>query len=173
MFKELETNRLYLKNISMEDASFILEEFSDDDINQYLYDEEPMTEQQEAVKLINFYTMPEPRKQHRWILVRKSDGVKMGTCGFHCWDRNKNKIEIGYDMKKAFWGNGYMQEAVDAILSFAKNELMVHKVYAQIYPENKKSISLVKRLGFLLSSETSEFEFRGKKYVHQIYTKNV
>ena len=83
MFKEIETERLWLKNISDEDIEFIFEQFSNDDINRYLYDAEPMKEVSEAQELIDFYTVSEPRNQHRWILVRKSDGVKLGTCGFH------------------------------------------------------------------------------------------
>ena len=83
MFKELETEWLWLKNICYEDVEFIFEQFSNDDINRYLYDAEPMKELFEAQELIDFYTVSEPRYQHRWILVRKSDGVKLGTCGFH------------------------------------------------------------------------------------------
>ncbi|WP_167958822.1 GNAT family N-acetyltransferase [Anaerosporobacter faecicola] len=170
-FKELETERLNLKNISTEDSAFILSEFSDDDINEYLFDEEPMTDLQEAMGLIEFYTVPEPREQHRWILVRKSDGQKIGTCGFHCWNRDKHVIEMGYDMKKAYWGNGYMQEAIKAILALAKDELEVHEVILHIYPENKKSVALATKFGFVKSDETIDYDFRGKTYVHSIYTR--
>ena len=92
MFKELETERLWLKNICYEDVEFIFEQFSNDDINRYLYDAEPMKELSEAQELIDFYTVSEKRNQHRWILVRKSDGVKLGTCGFHCWNLQQHKV---------------------------------------------------------------------------------
>ena len=77
MFKALETKRLWLKNIDYEDTEFILEQYSNSDINRYLYDAEPMKELSEAQELIDFYTVPEPRSQHRWILVRKLDGAKL------------------------------------------------------------------------------------------------
>lgn len=170
IFKELETKRLLLKNIAMDDADFILSQFSDNDVNEYLFDEEPMTDITEAIDLINFYICPEPRGQHRWILVRKSDGVRIGTCGFHCWDRKSNYIEIGYDMKKAFWGNGYMQEAVEAIIKLAKEKLMVHRIDAHIYYQNERSIALVSKLGFHFNGETEKLVFREKEYLHHIYT---
>lgn len=86
LFKELETDRLLLKNISKEDNTFILSQFSDNDVNTYLYDAEPIMDITEADDLINFYTQPESQGQNRWILIRKSDGTRMGTCGFHCFD---------------------------------------------------------------------------------------
>lgn len=77
--KELETDRLMLKNISSEDRIFIFNQFSNDKINRYLFDAEPLVNLQGADEIINFYIQPEPRSQHHWILVKKDDGVKIGT----------------------------------------------------------------------------------------------
>lgn len=170
-FKELETERLYLKNITIKDAEFLYEEFSNEEINRYLYDEEPMKNVQEATQMIHFFLTPEPRDHHRWVLVRKVDGAKIGTCGFHCWNEVKKQTEVGYEMKKEFWGNGYMQEALNAILAFARDELGIKKVDAHIYPENVNSSGLAKRVGFELSDDEVVYVFRGKKYVHHIYRK--
>jgi len=171
MFHALETDRLLLKNISLDDTGFIFSEFSDDDVNEFLYDEEPMTDEKEAVDLINFYTCPEPREQHRWILIRKSDHVKIGTCGFHCWDRVHSAIEIGYDMKKPYWGNGYMQEAVSAMIHFAKEDLKIKTLKAHIYEHNIRSMCLAEKQGFIFSGETIVYNFRGEEYLHKIYIK--
>lgn len=171
-FKELETERLYLKNITIQDAEFLFEEFSDDEITQYLFDAEPMKNVEDATKMIHFYLLPEPRDHHRWVLVRKEDGAKLGTCGFHCWKEAKRQTEVGYDMKPEFWGHGYMKEALRAILVFAHEELGINIVDAHIYPDNVNSSSLVKKLGFELSEEEVAYEYRGEKYMHQIYRKN-
>ena len=171
MFKELETERLWLKNICYEDVEFIFEQFSNDDINRYLYDAEPMKELSEAQELIDFYTVSEPRNQHRWILVRKSDGVKLGTCGFHCWNLQQHSIEIGYDLRKEYWGNGYMTEAMDAIIYFAEMVLGVESMDAHIAAQNEKSISLVKKLGFEFYGRTENYHFQGKDYLHYVFTR--
>lgn len=41
MFTDPETERLYLKNIGREDTDFFYAEFSNGDVNRYLYDAEP------------------------------------------------------------------------------------------------------------------------------------
>jgi len=51
---------------------------------------QPVADMEGAKEIIDFYLQPEPRAQHRWILVTKKGGVKIGTCGFHAWDQNNN-----------------------------------------------------------------------------------
>jgi len=69
LFKGLETDRLILKNISPEDNEFIYTLFSNDQLNKYLFDAEPLANIQEVNEIIGFYTQEEPREQHRWVLV--------------------------------------------------------------------------------------------------------
>jgi len=168
----METDRLLLKNIDNGDGEFIFSQFSDDDINKYLFDSEPLIDISGADEIIEFYLKPEPRPQHRWIIIRKADGVKMGTCGFHCWSIEDSKVEIGYDLKKEFWGNGYMYEALNGIIEFAKNSMDLKEINACIYTENRKSINLAEKLGFILAGSKYEV-FRGEKYLHRIYSLNL
>ncbi|BCN31092.1 GNAT family N-acetyltransferase [Anaeromicropila herbilytica] len=169
LFSDLETERLYLKNISNEDRDFIYNHFSDEVVCRYLYDEEPLTDIQGADDIINFYIQPEPRIQHRWILIRKSDGMKMGTCGYHCWNQNESTVEVGYDLKEEFWGYGYMQEALKEIITFAIDKMHIKEIIACVSIDNQKSIRLVENLGFVISGSYNEI-FRGKEYLHHRYS---
>lgn len=168
LFKDIETERLLLKNIGVDDREFIFSQFSDDVVNRYLFDAEPLTDVQGADEIIRFYLQPEPRAQHRWIVVRKADGVKMGTCGFHCWNQPDGKVEVGYDLKAAYRGQGYMREAVRAILAFAREEMRVRQVVACIAVDNQRSLRLVETFGFVRAGSTSLI-FRGQEYPHHLY----
>lgn len=169
IFKDIETERLFLKNISIEDRSFIFSQFSDDVVNKYLFDAEPLTDMEGADEIIGFYIQPEPRLQQRYIIVRKSDNMKMGTCGFHCWNQPECTVEVGYDLKEDFWGNGYMQEALTKIIALAKDEMQIKEINVSISINNERSIHLAKKLGFALSGSSYEL-FRGKKYLHNRYS---
>lgn len=169
LFKDIETERLILKNIGIDDREFIFSQFSNEVVNKYLFDVEPLTDIEGADEIIEFYIEPEPRLQHRWVIVRKQDGVKMGTCGFHCWNQEEGKVDIGYDMREEFWENGYMQEAMREIIKFAIEEMKVKEINACIYIDNERSIRLVGKLGFILSGSSYEI-FRNEKYLHNIYT---
>lgn len=169
-FKELETQRLLLKNISEDDRDFIFKQFSNGVVNRYLFDEEPLCDLSGADEIIRFYTRPEPRSRHRWILVRKEDGVKLGTCGFHCWNQADGVCDVGYDLYPSYWGMGYMTEAMRAILSFADDTMHVGQVDAHISAENAGSVKLAQNLGFQDSGRQYDQPFRGEKYPHGIYT---
>lgn len=171
MFSEsMETEALILKRISPDDRGFIFRQFSDDAVNRYLFDAEPMQEIREADELIDFYTAPQPRRQQRWILILKDGGEKIGTCGFHCWDWDARRAEVGYDLQSAFWGRGLMTQAMQAVLSVMANRLEIQTADACIYTENLPSIRLAQRLGFTFSGELKTCIFRGKPYWHKIYT---
>jgi len=168
-FSELETERLFLKNIAIDDRNFIFSQFSDDVVHRYLFDREPVTDMKGADEILELYIQPEPRTMHRWIIIRKSDNIKMGTCGFHCWNRTHCKVDVGYDLKKEFWGNGYMQEAMKEIIAFAKEKMCIKEISACIYHDNQKSIHLAENLGFVLSGSSIEV-FRNEEYLHNIYS---
>jgi ribosomal-protein-alanine N-acetyltransferase len=169
IFRELETDRLVLKNIGYEDIPFIYKEFSTDEVNMYLFDAEPVNSDEEAKRIIDFYVEPEPRNQHRWIIILKENNEKVGTCGFHCWNTNTHEVELGYDLQPDYWRNGYMSEALAAILAFSKNEMRTNRVIAHIYPDNIASVNTAKKAGFVRTGKQYLFIFRGEKYLHDIY----
>lgn len=171
-FENLSTKRLILQTISAADVGFILEHFSDEAVNTYLYDAEPLASIEEAQEIIDFYVTGEPRIQVRWIIVDKATGEKIGTCGFHRWNKETGVIEMGYDLKKPYWGKGIMTEALEAILHYAKTEMGVKTVKAHIFVGNAASLRLAEKLGFVRTGEYNEV-FRGEEYPHWIYTKEI
>lgn len=169
MFKNLETDRLLLRNIETEDRDFIFHQFSNDIVNRYLFDAEPLTKPEQADEIIDFYIHPEPRLQHRWIIIHAADHSKMGTCGFHCWNKNAGIIDIGYDLREEYWGKGYMKEALNEIIAYADEIMRVKEIRAIISVDNTKSIRLAESLGFKVTG--SEYVlFRNEKYLHNIYS---
>lgn len=149
---------------------FILQQFSDEVVNRYLFDAEPISNLEEADEIIDFYLQPEPRAQHRWVIALKNNDVKIGTCGFHCWSKKGNCVDIGYDLQEEYWGNGIMTEALKVIISFCINKMGVHRINAHISVDNARSIHLTQKLGFVFNGKTKMYSFRGKEYLHNIYT---
>ena len=105
-FPTLETERLILPQMSLEDTDFVFQHFSDSAVSQYLMDEPPVTDYAQAQEIIQFYLEPEEKTHNRWVMVRKSDHQPVGTCGFHKWDKRHFRAEIGYDLRPNFWGTG-------------------------------------------------------------------
>lgn len=173
MLIDLTTERLLLRCIGYDDADFFYRQFSNDDVNRYLYDAEPCVSKEEAKEWIGFYLEPEPRNQHRWILVLKSTGESIGTCGFHCWNRKSGEAEIGYDLFPTYQRQGYMMEVLKKIIEFAKETMRVNKVYAHISADNRASIKLAEKQGFIKTDDSYYEEYHGEKYLHDVYLKSL
>ena len=55
---------------------------------------------------------------------------------------------LGYQVGSPFAGQGYMTEAIQLVLRYAFDKMKLHRLEANIQPNNAASIALVKRAGF-------------------------
>ena len=171
VFSDLETERLWLRQIDMAHKEDIFRQFSSAEVSRYLLDEEPFTSVQEAEGLISWYTEPLPRDHHRWVLLRKADGAFVGTCGFHRWDTDNNIAEIGYDLFPSCWGQGYMNEALNAAIEHGFTAMGLNRIQAFVYPQNQRSARLLQRLGFQKEGVFRDKHlFRGVYYDHLVFS---
>jgi ribosomal-protein-alanine N-acetyltransferase len=147
-FPPLETDRLYLRSLTLADLEFVFQHFSDPTVTQYMLDEPPLTELAQAQELIEFYQDPLGKPYNRWGLERKEDGHLIGTCGYHNWRPRYFRAEIGYDLNPASWGQGYMTEALRTVLQHGFERIGLNRIEALVYPENVRSLRLLQKLGF-------------------------
>jgi [ribosomal protein S5]-alanine N-acetyltransferase len=94
----------------------------------------------------------ETNPQHRaWCLramVRRSDGVVMGHCGFHGPPDVVGRAEIGYTVLPEHRRRGYATEAVRGLVDWAQQQGQT-SVFATVAPTNIASLALVRRLRFV------------------------
>jgi len=169
-FPDLETERLLLRNISQEDADFVFKEYSNPLVCEYQVEHEPFQSIDEAKKWIGWYYNG-IADHHRWVIINKETGRRMGTIGFHAWDKKNNRVEIGCELLPENWGKGYILEATQRAVDFAFHEMNVHRVVAHVHTENLRSARLLEKLGFEREGLIrDEFYFRGKYYDHYLYS---
>ena len=148
LFPPLFTPRLHLRALQLADTAFVLRHFSDPLVTAHLLDEPPLANEAEAQALIQFYLDGVGQPHNRWVIVRLADQQPIGTCGFHKWDRRNQRAEIGYDLGAPFWGQGYMTEALRAVLELGFTQLGLHRIEALVAVENTRSCRLLQTLGF-------------------------
>ncbi len=166
-FPDLETERLILRQLKPADAEFIYGHFSDPAVTQFLMDEPPLSEPAQAQEIIEFYQDPEGKTYNRWGIVRKQDNQLIGTCGYHKWDRRFFRAEIGYDLSPSSWGQGYMTEALYAVIENGFGRMGLNRIGALVYTENVRSIKLLQKLGFQKEGVLRDyFYLAGQFYDH-------
>ena len=170
-FPAIETERLLLQPLTAEHTDFVFRHFSNPAVYQYLLDEPPVTDHAQAEEIVQFYAEPAGKPYNRWVILRKSDNQPIGTCGYHKWDRRYFRTEIGYDLHPDFWGQGYMTEALKAVIASGFEKVGLNRIDALVYVENKPSIRLLQRLGFTREGLLRDyFYLDGKFYDHIIFS---
>jgi ribosomal-protein-alanine N-acetyltransferase len=72
----------------------------------------------------------------------------IGTVGYHKWEKAYFRAEIGYDLSPDCWGQGYMTEALRAVISHGFERMGLNRIDALVYIHNDRSTQLLQRLGF-------------------------
>jgi [ribosomal protein S5]-alanine N-acetyltransferase len=72
----------------------------------------------------------------------------IGTIGLHDRKLGSKVREIGYVLDDTYWGQGYMVEAVNALLNHAFNHLNFEKIVCGHAVDNLKSKRVIEKTGF-------------------------
>jgi RimJ/RimL family protein N-acetyltransferase len=96
----------------------------------------------------------ELRGSGQWALEERSTGEFIGRAGLHLPERpDWPGLEVGWVLHPSRWGSGYATEAGQRSIAYAFDELGAQQVFSVILPENKRSASVARRLGFRLVEE--------------------
>jgi ribosomal-protein-alanine N-acetyltransferase len=143
---------------------FVFQHFTDPDIGRYLHDEELITTRRGAKAIIDFYIEPGARLYNRWLIIDKSGNLPIGTCGYHNWQKKHFRAEIGYDLGKASWRQGFMTEALVAVLKFGFEQMELNRIEAFVHPGNHASIRLLQRLNFREEGHLRDYYFQSGQF---------
>ena len=140
--------RVSLRWITEDDVDALYAIFSHPEVMRY-WSTPPLADRDAAVSLMN--EIHDGFKRHtllKWGIARNTDDALIGTTTLFNLDFNSRRAELGYGLGRDHWGNGYMHEALTALLTYAFDELEFRRLEADVDPRNVGSIRTVERLGF-------------------------
>ncbi|AVK83391.1 GNAT family N-acetyltransferase [Lysinibacillus sp. B2A1] len=161
MIEQIDTKRLYLRKMKLEDANNLFQIWSDPDVTKYM-NIMNLTDVKQAQEMITILDqLAKEQKGIRFSIIEKTSHKIIGSCGFNSFDDENNTAEIGYELAKAYWGKGFAQESIAALIHYACTTLNIKKIEAKVEPANKNSIKLLEKLKFsyigtLPETETSD-----------------
>lgn len=145
---KFETERLYISEITVKDAPFILELYNDEDYLHFIGDKNVRT-LEDAKKNIEkkFLSVYKKQEYGYYLVLLKSDNTPIGTSGLMKRD-GLDCVDIGFAFLKEFRGKGYAYEATKRVLDFGLEELKMSPIAAITTIENISSSNLLERMGF-------------------------
>jgi len=84
----------------------------------------------------------------KWGLALRDTNRLIGTVTLFNLNLSNGRAEIGYAMGRAHWGNGYMNEALKALIVHAFDVVNLRRLEADVDPRNTPSVRTLERLGF-------------------------
>jgi RimJ/RimL family protein N-acetyltransferase len=163
----LETNRLFLRELSENDYKDLCEILQDRDV-MYAYEHSFSKEEVENLynKQIESYN---ENSFGLWAVIHKETRDFLGQCGLTIQKINeKEYLEIGYLLKKKHWHKGYATEAALGCANYAFETLKAEKVYSIIRDNNIASQNVAKRIGMEKTEEIVK-HYYNIDMVHYIY----
>ena len=87
-------------------------------------------------------------RQIRFIIERKNDNVNIGCIDIYDFDPVHMRAGIGILLQKKFRKQGYANEALELLIDYVFNTLMLKQIYCLIDETNIDSLNLFKKIGF-------------------------
>lgn len=143
----LETERLKLRELILNDTAFVIELVNSPEWIKYIGDRNVRTEEQAINHLENGSIKSYYDNGFGLLMVETKDGnQQIGMCGILKRDTLEHP-DIGYALLPDFAGNGYAFEMAHAMLQYATVKLKLLTIYAITVPENKRSIKILEKIG--------------------------
>jgi len=150
-----ETKRLILREILPSDLEDMFELDSDPMVHQYLGNK-TIVDKNKIAEIINHV-----RQQYtdhrigRWAIIEKDTNRFIGWSGLKFVTELTNGhqfyYDLGYRLKRKYWGHGFATESASASLDYAFNVLKTDDVYAAANCENTASINVLQKVGMKFS----------------------
>lgn len=170
--KALKSNRLTLRQLTIEDADFIVELMSDPDWLKYIGDR-GVRNKQDAITYIKQgpQTMYQQHGMGLLLVESLSPKVPLGLCGL-LKRAGLTHPDLGFAFMPQYRKQGLAFEAAKLVLHDIDQQQLHSKILALTSLDNHKSINLLEKLGFSFKSiirlegsidETRLFELSMKK----------
>lgn len=143
----LETSRLSLRELRLEDKNFILDLLNTPSWLRFIGDKNVHTLDDAEAYLING-----PLESYRkngfglWLVLLKEHNKPIGMCGLIKRDY-LDDIDIGFALMPGFEGLGYGYEMAKATTNYGQNVLKISRLAAITDADNVPSIELIKKIG--------------------------
>lgn len=155
----VETERLVLRMFRDSDTDAYAEMVADPEVMRFLG--KPVSRMEAWRNMAMIVGHWHLRGYGMWAVEERASGELVGRVG--CWrPEGWPGIEVGWTLRRAYWGRGYATEAARASLEYGFEELKQTRIISLIAPENIASIRVAERLG---ETPGDDFEIFGMKAV--------
>ena len=172
-FPIIETERLLLRSLSMDDLEQMYSLRTNEKVNTYLNKAPDESVQATRAKIEQILDLLEKNEAIFWVIAIKGNPEKMiGNMGYWRMQKEHFRAEIGYMLHPDHWQKGIMKEALNAVIGYGFENMKLHSIEANINPDNIPSGALLESCGFVQEAYYKEnYYYDGVFYDSVIYSR--
>lgn len=168
LFHSLEGEKIYFKKLDPNEAEAVHEYASDKETKRFI-GWRLMNKVEETRSFIEEMIRREEAETHLYAsVVLKTTGKVIGTVMIFAFDKEANQAEVGYVFNKQYWGKGYGTEAVALMTNYAKEELKLHRLNANVVAENYGSARILEKSAFEIEGRLRDYYFIEGRYYNRL-----
>lgn len=163
-FKNLESERLLLREITTADAHEVLELRGNPQTMKYI--PRPLAKDHEDA-LAHIAMITEKINDNtgiNWAITLKGNPKMLGIIGHYRIQPENYRAEIGYMILPEYQGKGITSEAIKLVTAYGFDEMQLHSIEAVIDPENTASEKVLLKNGYVKEAHILENEYYNGKF---------
>jgi len=141
----LETERLLLRKWNDDDAAQVADIYAKPEVMEFIPGGVWSTDRT-ARAIARMRELDIEHGYGFYPVVVKNLGRVIGHCGLGLLEQTP-EIEVAYILNSPYWGQGYASEAARAIIAHAFSRLNISRIVAVAFPENVRSIAVMRSVG--------------------------
>ncbi|WP_412986498.1 GNAT family N-acetyltransferase [Pontimicrobium sp. IMCC45349] len=157
-FTVLQTERLILRALQMEDADAVFSLRSNPEVNKYIGRPEAQNKNEGKQFVEKIQQSITNNAVFYWVISLKESHDLIGSICLWNFNNNKTVAETGYELLPEFHGKGIMTEALKCVLDFAFTRLNIQTIEAFTHKDNLSSTRLLVGQGFVLDEQRKDDE---------------
>ena len=167
--KILETERLYLRRLTIEDAENLYLLNSDYDVLKYTGDV-PFESIETAKIFLTNYDHYKKYDFGRWAVINKINNKFLGWCGLK-YTQDLDEYDIGFRFFKKEWNKRYATESAKACVKLGFDKYKMNEIIGRAMKENISSIKVLEKIGL---TYFKTFDFDGQEgLIYKVENKNL
>jgi [ribosomal protein S5]-alanine N-acetyltransferase len=163
-FPVITTERLLLRQITLDDVTEVFRMRSDEKASQYIA--RPLAKTiEEAEAHINKLTKGVADNEIiAWGITLKGETKICGAICFLRMQKENYRSEIGAEMLREYWGRGIVLEAMIPVIAYGFSIMKLHSIEARLHPDNTASRRVLEKAGFVKEAHFKEDYFHNGKF---------
>lgn len=144
----MKTKRLGFSKWNVADLDLATQLWGEEEVTRFICADGKFTQQDIIRRLDTEIHNDELFHIQYWPVFELETNELIGCCGMRPFRAEIYSYEIGFHLRKKYWGLGYASEAAKAVIDYSFTAFKADRLYAGHHPLNEASEKLLKKLGF-------------------------